>query len=133
MAAEVIDDCLPPPRKRARGDDAHPLPVEQELDFGVRVQPALVPQFLGNRHLSLAGDTHSKNLTSDSYLVVVSHVALSPAPASCYKEPSSRPPAVGEQQPRMTVGNITLDPAGLHAGRRGLCRLVMRKREVVRT
>ena len=67
MAAEVIDDRLSPPRERVGRDDAHAFTVEYELHFGVGIQSASVAQILGDRYLSLAGDTHGKNLTSDSY------------------------------------------------------------------
>ena len=74
MTAEVIDECLSAARNRSRGEDAHPLAVKLELHLGMGVQPAPVAQFLGNRHLALAGDTHGKNLTSNSYFFIVSLV-----------------------------------------------------------
>ena len=69
MAAEVIDNRLSPTGEGTSGDDAYAFAVEYEIHFGMGIQPASIAQILGDRHLALAGDTHSKNLTSDSYLI----------------------------------------------------------------
>ena len=69
MAAEVIDNRLSPPRERVGRDDAYAFTVEYELHFGMGIQPASVTEILRDRYLSLAGDTHGKNLTGHSYFV----------------------------------------------------------------
>ena len=76
MAAEVIDNRVSAPRERPSRSDPYSVTVEYELHLGVGIQPASVAQILGDCYLPLAGDTHGKNLTSDSYFIQVPHMIL---------------------------------------------------------